>query len=172
MSEATQKFVDALAKGDNIEAGEMFKDALRDKVAASLDDRRKDLAQTIFSNNDENNGATNFSDPKPAVTDVSDRTDQLWTLMVTKLNLHQMEILNRYQQMKLKISNLMVPDGTMAFSQLPPLHKEVVTDFYKTLEKEEGSIIDRVERSIDKVADFHNVSTDVLYNYIDNETGI
>tara|TARA_B100001939_G_C16785068_1_gene548723 strand:- start:362 stop:586 length:225 start_codon:yes stop_codon:yes gene_type:complete len=74
--------------------------------------------------------------------------------------------------MKLKISNLMVPDGTMAFSQLPPLHKEVVTDFYKTLEKEEGSIIDRVERSIDKVADFHNVSTDVLYNYIDNETGI
>lgn len=77
MSEATQKFVDALAKGDNIEAGEMFKDALRDKVAASLDDRRKDLAQTIFSNNDENNGATNFSDPKPTVTDVSDRTDQV-----------------------------------------------------------------------------------------------
>ena len=40
------------------------------------------------------------------------------------------------------------------------------------MEYSEGSIIDRVERSIDKVADFHNVSTDVLYNYIDNETGI
>jgi len=28
-----------------------------------------------------------------------------------------------------------------------------------------------VETAVDKVADFHNVSTDVLYNYIDTETG-
>ena len=61
---------------------------------------------------------------------------------------------------------------TKTFNELPPLHKEVVTDFFKVAEKEEGSIIDRVETAIDKVADFHNVSTDVLYNYINTETGV
>ena len=71
--------------------------------------------------------------------------------------------------MKLKISNLMVPDGTMAFSQLPPLHKEVVTDFFKVLDKEDGTLIDKFETAVDKTAAFHNVNTDVLYNYIDNE---
>lgn len=60
---------------------------------------------------------------------------------------------------------------TKTFNELPPLHKEVVTDFFKVAEKEEGSIIDRVETAVDKVADFHNVSTDVLYNYINTETG-
>ena len=52
--------------------------------------------------------------------------------------------------MKLKISNLMVQMALWTFSPIT-LHKGVVTDFYKTLEKD-GSIIDRVETSIDKVA--------------------
>ena len=37
MSEHIKKFVDDLSKGDNAEAGGAFKDALRDKVADSLD---------------------------------------------------------------------------------------------------------------------------------------
>lgn len=64
------------------------------------------------------------------------------------------------------------PVNTTAFNELPPLHKEVVADFFKVVEKEEGNIVDRVEAAIDVVSDHHNVSTDVMYNYIDNEIGV
>ena len=63
------------------------------------------------------------------------------------------------------------PVNTTAYNDLPPFHKEVVADFFKVVEKEEGSIIDRVETTIDKVATKHNVSTDIMYNYINKETG-
>ena len=58
---------------------------------------------------------------------------------------------------------------TKTFNDLPPLHKEVVTDFFKVLDKEDGTLIDKFETAVDKTAAFHNVNTDVLYNYIDNE---
>jgi hypothetical protein len=45
----------------------------------------------------------------------------------------------------------------------------VVTDFFKVLDKEEGNVIDKLETAVDKTASFHNVNTDVLYNYIDKE---
>ena len=61
------------------------------------------------------------------------------------------------------------PIDTKTFNELPPLHKEVVADFFKVLDKEEGNMVDKVETVIDTVADHHNVKTDVLYNYIDNE---
>ena len=64
------------------------------------------------------------------------------------------------------------PINTTAYNELPPLHKEVVADFFKSVENEEGDIINRVETTIDKVATQHNVSTDVMYNYIDKETGV
>lgn len=63
------------------------------------------------------------------------------------------------------------PVNTTAYNDLPPFHKEVVADFFKVVEKEEGSIIDRVETTIDKVATKHNVSTDIMYDYINKETG-
>ena len=74
----------------------------------------------------------------------------------------------------MKVSQLLKPSvvDTTVFNQLPPKHKEVVNDFYNQLEKADGNIIDRVETTIDKVATKHNVSTDVMYNYIDNETGV
>ena len=73
-----------------------------------------------------------------------------------------------------RVSQLLKPNvvDTTVFNQLPPRHKEVVNDFYKQLEKADGNIIDRVETTIDKVATKHNVSTDVMYNYIDKETGV
>ncbi len=74
----------------------------------------------------------------------------------------------KYQRRLLKPN---VVDTTV-FNQLPPRHKEVVNDFYNQLEKADGNIIDRVETTIDKVATKHNVSTDVMYNYIDKETGV
>ena len=64
------------------------------------------------------------------------------------------------------------PVNTTAYNDLPPFHKEVVADFFKVVEKEEGSIIDRVETTIDKVATKHNVSTDIMYDYINKETGV
>ena len=73
MSEHIQKFVDDLANGKNADAGEAFKDALRDKVASGLDAARVDIAKNIFNGTD----ASNFSDAKPAVADPSPRTDQI-----------------------------------------------------------------------------------------------
>ncbi len=63
------------------------------------------------------------------------------------------------------------PVNTTAYNNLPPLHKEVVADFFKVVEKEEGNIIDRVETAIDVVSLTHNVSTNVVYDYINKETG-
>ena len=72
----------------------------------------------------------------------------------------------------LRVSQLInKPINTTAYNNLPPLHKEVVADFFKVVEKEKGSIIDRVETAIDSVSITHNVSTDVVYNYINKETG-
>ena len=85
-------------------------------------------------------------------------------------NLHQ----NQRCQQVMKVSQLLKPNvvDTTVFNQLPPKHKEVVNDFYNQVEKSDGNIIDRVETTIDKVATKHNVSTDIMYNYIDNETGV
>ena len=71
MSEHIKKFVDDLSVGNNAEAGEAFKDALRAKVADGLDKARVDIAGKIF------NGVEPqpFSDPKPAVTDPNPETD-------------------------------------------------------------------------------------------------
>ena len=85
-------------------------------------------------------------------------------------NQHQSQ---RFQQV-MKVSQLLKPNvvDTTVFNELPPKHKEVVNDFYNQLEKADGNIIDRVETTIDKVATKHNVSTDIMYNYIDKEIGV
>ena len=85
-------------------------------------------------------------------------------------NLHQSQ---RCQQM-MRVNQLLKPNvvDTTVFNQLPPKHKEVVNDFYNQVEKSDGDIINRVETTIDKVATKHNVNTDILYNYINNETGV
>ena len=73
MSEQVKNFIDNLSTGNNAEAGDAFKDALRDKVAAGLDQARIDIAGKIFNGVE----AQPHSDPKPAVIDPSDRTDQI-----------------------------------------------------------------------------------------------
>ena len=67
MSEETKAFIDKLADGDNAGAGEAFKDALRMKVGDSLDNHRKDVANSIFNTTGE---AEAHSDPKPVIADV------------------------------------------------------------------------------------------------------
>jgi len=63
----TTNFVDQLQKGNSVEAGEAFKDALRDKVASQLDDARKNIASSMF--NPAEPEAEAHSDPKPEIAD-------------------------------------------------------------------------------------------------------
>jgi len=74
MSEHVKKFVDDLAAGQNADAGEAFKDALRDKVATSLDQARVDIAKNIFNGTE----AEHISDPKPEYAGPNDRTDAIF----------------------------------------------------------------------------------------------
>ena len=73
MSEHVKKFIDDLSNGKNADAGEAFKDALRAKVADSLDQARVDIAGKIFNGVE----AQPHSDPKPAVTDPSPETETI-----------------------------------------------------------------------------------------------
>ena len=68
VNDNTKNFIDQLSQGNNDEAGEAFKAALRDKVANSLDNARKDLAGNLFSKDGEPN-AEPYSDPKPEIAD-------------------------------------------------------------------------------------------------------
>ena len=49
MSEHTKTFIDNLEAGQNADAGEAFKNALRDKMGNALDARRQELAASLFN---------------------------------------------------------------------------------------------------------------------------
>ena len=66
VNDNTKNFIDQLSQGKNDEAGEAFKAALRDKVANSLDNARKDIAGNLFKQPVE---AEAHSDPKPEIAD-------------------------------------------------------------------------------------------------------
>ena len=67
INDNTKNFIDQLANGSNADAGEAFKDALRDKVASQLDNARKDIASNMF--NPDQPEAADHSDPKPEIAD-------------------------------------------------------------------------------------------------------
>ena len=76
MTEEIKTFIDNLASGDNAQAGEAFKDALRAKVANGLDTKRKEMASQMFNTAQSIPAeAAAFSDPKPEVADPSPRTE-------------------------------------------------------------------------------------------------
>ena len=65
-------FVDQLAKGNNAEAGDAFKDALRDKVGDALDTSRKEYASSLFqSAANVMTGEVNAEDHSDAKPDVA-----------------------------------------------------------------------------------------------------
>ena len=78
----------------------------------------------------------------------------------------------RYQQM-MKLNQLLKPNvvDTETFSQLPPKHKEVVTDFFSQVDYDSVDVVKEVESTIDKVALKHNIQTNVVYDYMDKEIG-
>lgn len=63
------------------------------------------------------------------------------------------------------------PVDTPTFKSLSPRHKDVVADFYDNLDYECNDVVKEVETTIDKVSMKHNIETDVIYNYIEKETG-
>lgn len=63
------------------------------------------------------------------------------------------------------------PVDTPTFKNLSPRHKDVVADFYDNLDYECNDVVKEVETTIDKVSMKHNIETDVIYNYIEKETG-
>ena len=74
----------------------------------------------------------------------------------------------------MKVSQLLKPNvvDTTVFNQLPPKHKGVVNDFFGQVDYESNDVVKEVETTIDKVSAKHNVNTELLYNYINNETGV
>ena len=66
VNDNTKNFIDQLASGNSADAGEAFKDALRDKVADALDNARKDIAGNMFNGTVE---AQPHSDPKPEIAE-------------------------------------------------------------------------------------------------------
>ena len=48
-NENIKKFVNSLEKGDNLSAADAFKASLADKVSSALDDRKTDVAQSMFT---------------------------------------------------------------------------------------------------------------------------
>lgn len=71
MSEQVKNFIDKLSSGNAADSGEAFKDALRDKVGSALENKRKELASTLFQGKLD---VTSFSDPKPEVISPSPKT--------------------------------------------------------------------------------------------------
>ena len=73
----------------------------------------------------------------------------------------------------MRVSQILKPNvvDTTEFNSLSPLHKEVVNDFYNQVDYDTNDVVKEVETTIDKVSTQHNVNTDVIYNYIEKETG-
>jgi hypothetical protein len=68
MSEQVKNFIDKLSLGQAAEAGEAFKDALRDKVGDALEAKRKELAGVLFQ-------AQPHSDAKPEIVSPAAKTE-------------------------------------------------------------------------------------------------
>ena len=47
--------------------------------------------------------------------------------------------------------------------------KEVVKEIYNLIENEQKDIVKNFEKTIDKVAQYHNVNKQFLYNYFNKE---
>mgnify|MGYP001556248679 CR=1 FL=1 len=56
-----------------------------------------------------------------------------------------------------------------SFNELPPLMKEAMRDVFDLIEKETGSVIERFEGAVAKVAEFHGINIQNFYDYVDKE---
>jgi len=73
---------------------------------------------------------------------------------------------------KLKLSNIVERElyiDSDSFKSLSPKMKDAVKDIYERIQKETGDIIKVFEGAVDKAAEFHNINTNILYDYFDKE---
>ena len=56
-----------------------------------------------------------------------------------------------------------------SYNELSPLMKEAVNDVFNIIEKETGSIIEKFENAVAKVAEFHNINVEKMNEYFDKE---
>jgi hypothetical protein len=75
MSEQVKSFIDKLSLGQAAEAGEAFKDALRNKVGDALEARRKELAGVLFQGQQNQVEVQPHSDPKQEIASPAARTE-------------------------------------------------------------------------------------------------
>ena len=73
---------------------------------------------------------------------------------------------------KLKLSNIVERElyiDSDSFKSLSPKMKDAVKDIYERIQKETGDIIKVFEGAVDKAAEFHNINTKILHDYLDKE---
>ena len=73
---------------------------------------------------------------------------------------------------KLKLSNIVERElyiDSDSFKSLSPKVRAAVKDIYERIQKETGDIIKVFEGTVDKAAEFHNINTNILYDYFDKE---
>lgn len=74
--------------------------------------------------------------------------------------------------MKTRISNIVKETRLMdsnSYNELSPKMKEVIKEIYKLIENEQKDIVKNFEETIDKVAQYHKVNKQFLYNYFNKE---
>ena len=92
MSEHTKAFIDNLQTGQNAEAGDAFKSALRDKMGDALEVRKQELAASLFNQKTGEPEAEAHSDPKPEIADVGTFTQDGQVQTTTQQNDGKAEI--------------------------------------------------------------------------------
>jgi uncharacterized hydantoinase/oxoprolinase family protein len=71
-----------------------------------------------------------------------------------------------------KLSNIIKEiqiSDSKSYNELSPTMKSAINDFYKELDKESKDIIKDFESTVEKVAKYHNLNKDALYEFFAKE---
>jgi len=72
----------------------------------------------------------------------------------------------------MKLSQLVQSNQTFnsnAYKNLSPVMKEAVKDIFNLIEKNQEDILNKFDKSVNKVCEFHNVNKEEIEKYFDNE---
>jgi len=58
---------------------------------------------------------------------------------------------------------------SQSYKELSPIMKEAISDIFKIIEKEQDTIITKIENAIAEVVKFHNVDVEKINEYFDKE---
>ncbi len=69
MSEDVKGFINNIYSGNNVDAGQNFKDAIRAKVGDALENKRKEMSQNMFKAQQGEFDEAPHNEPKPEIAD-------------------------------------------------------------------------------------------------------